>query len=1214
MGVVYDVEDLERGQRVALKTLKRRDEESLYRLKKEFRALTDLAHPNLVSLYDLVVEDSTCFYTMELVKGVAMVEYCRAKARDSRGSVSGMCDEPKLRAALPQLVNGLLALHQAGKVHRDIKPSNVLVTESGRVVLLDFGLVADLDLNSADSLDGRIVGTVEYMAPEQAAGEAASRAADWYAVGVLLYEVLTGRVPFSGAIMEILLHKQRYPPAPPRGIVPEVPQDLDALCVDLLSREPSRRPSGTQVLRRIGAQLDPGVARDSMSLSASNDLIKFCGRDEELARLQAALAMGDDKHASVAVIRGPSGIGKSALIRRYLDRLRMKHRRLVVLEGRCYERENVPFKAMDSLIDQLASFWLKLPDVEAAALLPRKASLLQRLFPVLGRVPVIADAPPVSAVLDPQILRTRAYAALREVLWRLANSRELVLVLDDMQWVDPDSIALLSDVMRAPDAPPLRLILSSRDEGWQEPATFATLWMGEEETMGPSGMSGLLSALDLPKEYIELGPLSHEASVALARTLLAGSATDLAEWVAKEARGMPLFLGELTFYLQAVEPDQVAPIRLAQVIRERIERLSDTARALVELVSVAGEPVSQRVAATALDCSPEVLAREVRYLRTAHLVRAPSVRAENRLEPYHDRIRESVRANLDTRDRRRWHRALAMALEQWREGSPERLARHWHAAGQTHRAAELARTAAELAAKTVDFDRAARLYQMTLALGTYSDSEIRALLTSLAAALTSAGRPESGAKAYLQAAKGADPATRLELHNRSASALLAGGYVEQGLAALTEVLAEIGLELAATPGRALRSVMWRRAWQRTRGFRWRTTAVEDIPKSKLMRLDILGSTAISLGVVDHIRGADYQARHLALALSLGEPARVALALGVEASFFAAQGAAKQARRLAAMARELRESLDEPAIPFDEWALGGVDYFCDNRWRDALGRFESVAESVRSTVGASGWAFDTAVIYGLFARLALGEIAELSRVVPALVREAERRGDLYAIVNPRLRANIVWLARDDVAGAERDLEEASALWAPRATTYQVQHFWGLHGRVELELYRGESERAAEALVAADRPLRRSMLLHAIMIRVEYVQLCGRVAAARAAGGASDASTHLSTLKRAARTLARMSPPSARHFSLVLRATHARLSGRVDEAIALSREALAVLESSETMLYASAVKRSLGIQLGGDEGDALIAEADEWMGAQRIQNPAAMSRMLVPGLAG
>src|SRR5687768_13235216 len=157
MGVVYEAFDRERELTVALKTLRWVDAQSIFRLKTEFRARADLEHRNLVRLGELHNEEGHWFFTMELVDGTTFLAYVHD-------------DERKLRASLRQLAQGLDALHAAGMVHRDLKPSNVMVTAEGRVVLLDFGLVAEV---SSERSDAAIVGTAAYMSPEQAMSQPA---------------------------------------------------------------------------------------------------------------------------------------------------------------------------------------------------------------------------------------------------------------------------------------------------------------------------------------------------------------------------------------------------------------------------------------------------------------------------------------------------------------------------------------------------------------------------------------------------------------------------------------------------------------------------------------------------------------------------------------------------------------------------------------------------------------------------------------------------------------------------------------------------------------------------------------------------------------------------------------------------------------------------------------------------------------------------------
>jgi serine/threonine protein kinase len=275
MGVVYRARDTLRGGSVALKTMTNVDAGALLRFKREFRALADIVHPNVVQLFELVSEGDQWFFTMELVDGVDFLHWVRsARAGDSAGSrmlsrlpttrasaaptiasleptviagaadtsvaelgvimpvrrsgVAVCCDVARLRKAFIELCEGVSAIHGAGKLHCDIKPSNVLVARDGRVVLLDFGVAGEID-----SRDGRaddvILGTPAYMAPEQARGHPASPRSDWYAVGVMLYEALTGELPFDGSPADVLLGKQQRLPPPPSSIVDQVRAELDEL-------------------------------------------------------------------------------------------------------------------------------------------------------------------------------------------------------------------------------------------------------------------------------------------------------------------------------------------------------------------------------------------------------------------------------------------------------------------------------------------------------------------------------------------------------------------------------------------------------------------------------------------------------------------------------------------------------------------------------------------------------------------------------------------------------------------------------------------------------------------------------------------------------------------------------------------------------------------------------------------------------------------------
>jgi len=365
MGVVYAAHDGVRDETVALKTLLRARPADVSRLKREFRSLSDVAHLNLVCLHELVVEPESCFFTMELVDGLSVSEYVRAPVADSgtTSEVSLRADPRLVRSVLRQLVAGLSALHGKGKLHRDIKPSNVLVSRDGRLVILDFGLMSDV-LPGTAVADDCMAGTPAYLAPEQHSGADPSEASDWYAVGVTLYETLIGRLPFDGSWDELRQHKVRSDPTPPARIDPEIPDDLNDICMGLLCRDPGQRISGPEALDTL---IDTGTRHlKPRPCEPRRPKPFFVGRAGELAILSASFASAREGRATTVCVHGPSGIGKTALVQHFLDRLPHGDE-TVVLRGRCYQQESVPYEAVDGIIESLSTYLRARPPAQARA-------------------------------------------------------------------------------------------------------------------------------------------------------------------------------------------------------------------------------------------------------------------------------------------------------------------------------------------------------------------------------------------------------------------------------------------------------------------------------------------------------------------------------------------------------------------------------------------------------------------------------------------------------------------------------------------------------------------------------------------------------------------------------------------------------------------------------------------------------------------------------
>jgi serine/threonine protein kinase len=310
VGSVYLAQDRQTGESLALKKLSRVDAKGVLRFKREFRSLANMEHPNLVRLYDLEREpDGTWFLTMEYVPGVDLVSHLRP---DGAPPPDWRTDSARVFSSFRQLARGVSALHGAGMLHRDLKPSNVLVS-SDRVLVLDFGLVRGIGEQDARvTEEGMVSGTPAYMAPEQACAQALDEAADWYAFGVMLYETLTGELPFDGSLLQIMRQKVDCDPQPIAELEPDAPRALTELCMALLRRKPAERPKGDEILARLGEAKAPVVhpmELDTTSLTDVQSVVApIVGRAEPLSQLQLALQDAECGQTVAVHVRGVSAL------------------------------------------------------------------------------------------------------------------------------------------------------------------------------------------------------------------------------------------------------------------------------------------------------------------------------------------------------------------------------------------------------------------------------------------------------------------------------------------------------------------------------------------------------------------------------------------------------------------------------------------------------------------------------------------------------------------------------------------------------------------------------------------------------------------------------------------------------------------------------------------------------------------------------------------
>ena len=234
MADVYAAEDRQLGRRVALKVLHRRfaeDQQFVERFRREASSAAGLQHPNIVAIFDRGQWDGTSYIAMELVEGRTLKEVVRGK---------GPAPPEAAVDVTLQILRAARYAHKHGIVHRDIKPHNVLIDQDGRVRVTDFGIARAGTSDMTET--GSIMGTAQYLSPEQAQGRAVDARSDLYSIGIVLYELLTGQVPFDAeSPVTVALMQVNEPPPPPRELNPAIPPAIEAVVLRAMEKDPDRR-------------------------------------------------------------------------------------------------------------------------------------------------------------------------------------------------------------------------------------------------------------------------------------------------------------------------------------------------------------------------------------------------------------------------------------------------------------------------------------------------------------------------------------------------------------------------------------------------------------------------------------------------------------------------------------------------------------------------------------------------------------------------------------------------------------------------------------------------------------------------------------------------------------------------------------------------------------------------------------------------------------
>ncbi len=1097
MGTVYEALDTRTDLPVALKVLSRVGPAEIRRLKREFRSLVGVSHPNLVRMFELGRQGDTWYFTMELVEGVNLLRYVREGLPDGLGPLP-VAALRRLDACLRQLVAGVVAVHERGLLHLDLKPENILVAPDGRLVVLDFGLVQSFTHTGLERRGVR--GTPLYMSPEQAAVDVLGPEADWYAVGAVLYHLMTGVPPFRASSVERLLSiRCEQDGEAPSVHVPMWSGDpLDALCAQLLRRAHAERPTGADVMERLdmpGHRPSPGRR------------VGLVGQREAMDTLQEAFHRAREHGPVVAWLEGPAGSGKSHLGGAFAKWA--EGAGATVLSGRCFEQDTTVFRALDPVVDELAVL------LEARRVRPEPLAIsgeVARAFPTLS--PFVARGPAAPGCdTDPHRSLEELAAGLSGLLAAVAEGGPLVVFVDDLHWGDSDSGRLLLELLLWPP-PRLLLVVAARNER-SRPGLEAELRLAARRLVPPGAWFEVV-----------LGALNARDSEYLARLWLPHDARQLAERVAREAGGNPMWIERLARFVSTEGARGGAAMTFADLVMWQVSTISKPCRSTLELLTLAGRPLD-RASLAGLSERPldETL---LGPLRQARLIRTEGLADEDLIDIFHDSVREVVLAWMPPSHRRALHARFVAQLDQATDGVElDRLAVHLHGMGDLERAATAAVLAAEAAERALAFHQAAEWYERALAWAPETDRvgrmRRRADALRLAGQLTEAGTQY---RALLEL----EPKDAAELATLGADCFLTSGLIDDGVRLLTPLLAQAGMAARRHPVWTTIGVMARISWFAFRFPRWSPPSTAGSTDTRLVQL--CWSLGKGLGNVEPLGGASFFLVSLQLSLRHGAPGWAARGGAYLGALLAAMGAPGQARaqRVFDHAERLAAEAGDDEARGLVLVYRGIACTFGGDWSGARALADRGIEVLeRECVGAH-WGVTVGVGCALLALDHTGQGREVASRARRWVRESADRGDLYGATTAGLYAAACRIAEDEPEQAISEASELLRRW--NQPGYTVQELYVLRVMVQALVYRNEVSEAMARLESEWPKLSASGLLRIPVSRIDAVALRGRTHLAALLAGCAEADRRV--VERCARQLQREARSDARAHGLLLAA--------------------------------------------------------------------------------
>lgn len=649
MGVVYRAHDEMLERPVAVKLLNEGavGSEGRARLLKEARAAASLNHPNIVTVFDAGEIDERPYIVMELIEGYSLHE----SHPDSIDEVISIAR---------QLTAALSHAHANAIIHRDLKPENVVITPEGSAKLMDFGLARSVA--SRLTIEGAIVGTVFYLAPEQALGKKIDGRADLYALGVLLYELVTGRLPFTAdeAVAVISQHLHAAP-VTPRTFRDDLDPAFERLILRLLEKDPEDRYPTAEALGEALSLLDLRTESGTASELTAESIFRLdqlahgrlVGRRTELSELQELWAEAQQGRGQLALISGEPGVGKTRLANELIVTAQLHG--AMVMRGGSYEFEaTTPYMPFVEAIRE----WVRDEAVdELKATLDSTAPAIAKLAPELeAKIGPLPELPPLS----PNEERLRLFDSVARLLRALSGKCSVIVFMDDLHWADQGSLNLLHYLLR-----------HLHEERVLFLGCYREVELDRSHPLADSLVAWNRAHL---AKRIALDRFSIEETRDLLDMLFQESGSEqFVAAVYHETEGNPFFVEEVVKALvesgevyrkdrhwERVDLEQLAiPQSVKEAIGRRLSRLSEACTQVLYAAAVLGKTFPfEELARLIEDEEPALDALD--EARRAHLVR--SVGGEN-FAFTHDKIREVLYQELNPIRRRRLHKRVGELLE-----------------------------------------------------------------------------------------------------------------------------------------------------------------------------------------------------------------------------------------------------------------------------------------------------------------------------------------------------------------------------------------------------------------------------------------------------------------------------------------------------------------------------------------------------------------------